>query len=230
MEDVKQAYVETNGSIGEMMNHIPHSTHDDEARFIVLVSKLIQEDTLPLLPEWESSTKDEKAKLVRKKQGQKEAKEAEELAKELGVWDEFYGTGKAGARKGKSSGKGKGKGKGKATEEQGEGEEEEDVSVLQALILKKRKNMDSFFDSLAEKYAEPAPKSKKGKKRSKAATAEEDEEVPAKKARKGGSDMPDIDDAEFAKLQEKLFGDKAKSSTTASPKKGRTAGRARKAK
>ena len=135
MEDVKQAYIETNGSIGEMMNHIPHSTHDDEARFIVLVSKLIQEDTLPLLPEWESSTKDEKAKLVRKKQGQKEAKEAEELAKELGVWDEFYGTGKAGARKGKSSGKGKGKGKGKATEEQGEGEEEEDVSVLQALIL-----------------------------------------------------------------------------------------------
>ena len=58
MEDVKQAYIETNGSIGEMMNHVPHSTHDDEARFIVLVSKLIKEGTLPSLPEWESSTKD----------------------------------------------------------------------------------------------------------------------------------------------------------------------------
>ena len=109
MEDVKRAYVETDGSIGGMMNHIPHSTHDDETRFIVIVSKLIQEGTLPLLPEWESSTKDEKAKLVRKKQGQKEAKEAEELAKELGVWDEFYGSGKAGTRKGKGGGKGKGK-------------------------------------------------------------------------------------------------------------------------
>lgn len=225
MENVKQAYVETNGSIGEMMNHIPHSTHDDEARFVVLVSKLIQEGTLPLLPEWESSTKDEKAKLVRRKQGQKEAKEAEELAKELGVWDEFYGSGKAGARKSKNGGKGKGK----ATKEDGEAGEEEDVSVLQALMLKKRKNMDSFFDGLAEKYAEPAPRGKKGKKRSKAVADEEDEEVPAKKARKGGADMPDIDDEEFAKLQEKLFGDKAKSNTTSSPKKGRAAGKARKA-
>ena len=219
MEDVKQAYIETNGSIGEMMNHVPHSTHDDEARFIVLVSKLIKEGTLPSLPEWESSTKDEKAKLVRKKQSDKEAGEAEELAKELGVWDEFYGSGKP------SSKKGKGKGKAKKVEE----EDEEDTSALQALILKKRKNMNSFFDGLAEKYAEPAPKGKKGKKRSKAAADEEDEEVPAKKARKGGADMPDIDDEEFAKLQEKLFGDKAKSKATASPKKGRAAGKARKA-
>lgn len=210
-----------------MINHIPHSTHDDEARFVVLVSKLIQEGTLSSLPNWESSTKDEKAKLVRKKQGQKEAKEAEELAKELGVWDEFYGSGKAGARKGK--GGGKGKGKGKATKEGSEAGEEEDVSALQALILKKRKNMDSFFDGLAEKYAEPAPKGKKGKKRSKTAADEEDEEVPAKRARKGGADMPDIDEEEFAQLQEKLFGDKAKSSATTSPKKGRATGKARKA-
>ena len=101
-----------------------------------------------------------------------EAEEAEELAKELGVWDEFYGSGKAGARKSK----GGRKGKGKATREDEEAGEE-DVSALQALILKKRKNMDSFFDGLAEKYAEPAPKGKKGKKRSKAAVDEEDEEV-----------------------------------------------------
>lgn len=227
MEDIKQAYIETNGSIGEMMKHIPHSTHDDEARFIVLVSKLIHEGTLSSLPEWEPSTKDEKAKLVRKKQSQKEAEEAEELAKELGVWDEFYGSGKAGARKGK----GGGKDKGKATKESSEAGEEEDVSALQALILKKRKNMDSFFDGLAEKYAEPAPKGKKGKKGKKRSRAadEEDEEVPTKKAKKGGADMPDIDDGEFAKLQEKLFGDKAKTSTSATPKKGRANEKARKA-
>ena len=62
-----------------------------------------------------------------------------------------------------------------------------------------------------------------------AASEEEDEEVPAKKARKGGADMPDIDDEEFTKLQEKLFGDKAKSKATTSPKKGRAAGKTRKA-
>ncbi|KAH9842773.1 uncharacterized protein C8Q71DRAFT_699425 [Rhodofomes roseus] len=228
-EDVKQAYVDAKGSIGEMMNHIPHSTHDDEARFIVMISKLIKDGTLPSLPQWESSIKDEKGKLVRKKQSQKESKEAEELAKELGVWDEFYGSGKTGARKGKG---GKGKGKGKDVQEDGGETAEEDHSALQALILKKRKNMNNFFDSLAEKYAEPPSKGKKGKKRGKAA-ADDEEEPPAKRAKKGAVEMPEIDDEEFAKLQDNLFSDKAKSSETdaaASPKKrGRAAAKERKA-
>ena len=113
------------------MTHIPHSTFDDEARFIVAISDLIKKGELPVLSQWEPSTKDEKAKLVRKKQAAKEAKEAEELAKELGVHDEFFGSGKKGARKAK------GKGKAKQTDE------EEDTSALQALILKKRKNAES---------------------------------------------------------------------------------------
>lgn len=83
------------------MTYIPHSTHEDEPRFIVLISDLITNGDLPALPTWESSVKDEKSRLVRKKQGEKEAKEAEALAKELGVWDEFYGTGKEGHRRGK---------------------------------------------------------------------------------------------------------------------------------
>lgn len=142
------------------MTYIPHSTHDDEARFIVLITDLIAKGELPHLPAWETSVKDEKSRLVRKKQGEKEAKEAEKLAKELGVWDEFYGSGKAGARKGKGNGK-------------KEDPEEEDHSALQALILKKRKNMDGFFDSLASKYAEPEPKGKgKGKKRVKGGEAD----------------------------------------------------------
>ncbi|KAH9934751.1 uncharacterized protein B0H18DRAFT_1114610 [Fomitopsis serialis] len=240
IEDVKQAYVETNGCIGDIMNHVPHSTHDDEARFIVMISKLIKDGTLPSLPEWESSSKDERAKLVRSKQSQKEANEAEELAKELGVWDEFYGTGKPGARKGKRSEKGKAKGKKKGKEkgkekekevQEDSGEAEEDHSVLQALILKKHKDRDRFFDSLAEKYAEPQSKGKKGKKRGKAAADEEEEGPPAKKAKKGAVEMPDIDDEEFARLQDKLFADKAKDTEAASsPKKrGRAATKGRKA-
>lgn len=212
INDLKAAYIESNGSIEGIMLHIPHSTHDDEARFIIAISELITKGKLTSLPLWEKSSKDEKSKLVRKKQGEKEAKEAEKLARELGVWDEFYGSGKPGERKGKAKDKSKSKGNSDAG-----GEDEEDHSGLQALILKKKqKNMDGFFDSLAAKYAEPEPSSKlrgKGKKRER----DEEEASPKKKSRRGPAPMPEIDDEEFDKLQKKLFGDKAKSSTANSP-------------
>ncbi|KAF9069646.1 hypothetical protein BDP27DRAFT_1222258 [Rhodocollybia butyracea] len=215
--DLKAAYFETEGSIGEIMTFIPHSTHDDEARFIVTLSDLISKGELAPLPKWESSINDEKGKLVRQKQGQKEAKEAEKLARELGVWDEFYGSGKAGKRKGK------GKGKETGNQEGGGNEEEEDVSALQALILKKKqKNNDSFFDSLAAKYTEPAPKAKgKGKKRAKGGDDDDQDESPKKRSKKVVQPPPEIDDAEFEKLQQKLFGDKAKPSTDGEKKQAR---------
>ena len=226
LEDLKQAYADTSGSIADIMTHIPHSTFDDEVRFIVAISDLIQRGDLPSLPQWESSTKDDKAKLVRKKQAAKEAAEAEELAKELGVHDEFFGSGKRGARKGK------GKGKDKA--------DEEDTSALQALILKKRKNTESLFDSIAAKYAqaEPAAKgAKKGKKRGKAVEEDEDEVLevsPKKKSRNDVPSPPDIDDVEFEKIQERLMENKAKRTAEASSKgKGAIksrAGKGRKAK
>ncbi|EJF65797.1 DnaJ-domain-containing protein [Dichomitus squalens LYAD-421 SS1] len=222
LQDLKQAYIDTSGSIAEMMTHIPHSTFDDEARFIVAISDMIKKGELPLLPQWESSTKDEKARLVRKKQASKEAKEAEELAKELGVHDEFFGSGKKGARKGKS------KGKEKQTDE-------EDTSALQALILKKRKNAEGLFDNIAAKYAqaESAGKgAKKGKKRSKAAEDEEDgeeEASPKKRSRKDIPPPPDIDDAEFEKVQQRLMESKPKrAADSGAGSKGTTKGRAAK--
>ncbi|KAK7446374.1 hypothetical protein VKT23_004227 [Stygiomarasmius scandens] len=208
VEDLKKAYNETEGSIGDIMALIPHSTHEDEARFIVVISNLISKGELQVLPTWENTVKDEKARLVRKKQGEKEAREAEQLAKELGVWDEFYGSGKTGQRKGK--------GKGKAAAK-GNVDGEEDVSALQALILKKKeKNMDSFFDGLAAKYAEPTSKSK-GKKRGKPTDNDDDDEPPSKRSRKAAA-PPEIDDDEFEKLQQRLFGDKGKSSGSTSTK------------
>ncbi|KAA1471186.1 DnaJ-domain-containing protein [Dentipellis sp. KUC8613] len=221
VDDLKQAYTNTDGSIDEIMKHIPHSTHDDEARFIVLISKLIRDGELPSRPTWESSIKDEKAKLVRKKQADKEAKEAEDLARELGVWDEFYGSGKAGPRKGK--------GKGKAKKDE---EDEGDVSALQALILKKQKKAGGFLDSLAAKYAEPKPRGK-GKRKSKDEEVEEAEEPPKKRKRGAATaaDPPEIDDAEFEKLQKKLFGDKAKPSSSGSgSSKGAKGGRGKRTK
>jgi DnaJ family protein C protein 9 len=191
------------------MTFIPHSTYDDETRFIVVISNLITKGELPVLPTWENSIKDEKSKLIRRKQGEEEAAEAEQMAKELGVWEEFYGSGKPSERK--SRGKGKGK--------KDQDEEEEDHSALQALILKKQKKSADFFDSLAAKYAEPEPKSRKGKKRSNA-DSEAADESPRKKQR-SVPPPPEIDDAEFEKLQQKLFGDKAESSAGSKGRKGR---------
>lgn len=209
IEDLKEVYETTKGDLNEIMAHIPHSTHDDEPRFITIITDLIKKKELKSTTTWNSSSKDEKAKMIRKKGAEREAKEAEDLAKELGVWDEFYGSGKASERK---RGKGKGKGKG------GDGEDDGDHSVLQALILKKKeKNTDAFFDSLAAKYAEPSSKKSRNKKRDN--DADEVGESPRKKSRSHIPPPPELDDAEFAKIQQKLFGDKKSSGDTAEKRK-----------
>lgn len=194
------------------MTYIPHSSHDDESRFVLILNNLIKEGKLQSTSSWKATSKDEKAKLVRKKQSEKEAKEAEQMAKDLGVWDEFYGSGKPTEKKAK------GKKKGNADDD------EDDHSALQALILKKKtKNMDNFFDGLAAKYGAPAEKGSSGSKGKKRRNADLDEEELPKKKTRDAPAPPEIDDEEFAKLQEKLF-NSPKSSEGASTKK-RSSGR-----
>ncbi|KAG2349921.1 DnaJ-domain-containing protein [Suillus weaverae] len=223
IEDLKAAYLETGGSFDEIMKHIPHSTIDDEPRFVVALSKLVQAGDLPSLPQWASSSKDEKAKLVRKKQSNKEAKEAEELAKELGVWDEFYGSGKTGARKAKGKAK-----------KSADDDDEEDTSALQALILKRQKNRHGFLDDLAAKYSnlEESSRKKGGRGRKRKKDADESEaEAESPKKKPHVQDPPDIDDEEFAKIQQRMFPDKHKpTGEGSSPAKGRRSGRAKKGK
>ena len=192
---MKRAYGDTDGSLDEIMNHIPHSTIGDEPRFVRLIANLIKSGNLASTPTWEKSVKDETARLKRKKKSAKEADEAEALAKEIGVWDEFYGNGKPTDRAAKRQ-----KGKQKANADN----EEEDVSALQALILKRKKNMDGFFDSLAAKYAEPEPSARSSGSRGKKRKAEVNEDPPTKKS-KTVPPPPDIDDEEFIKIQESLL-------------------------
>ena len=199
---MKRAYNDTDGSLDEIMNHIPHSTIEDEPRFVRLITNLIKSGDLASTRTWEKSVKDETARLKRKKKSAQEAEEAEALAKEIGVWDEFYGTGKP---TGKATKKQKGKKKADA------GDEEEDVSALQALILKRKKNMDGFFDNLAAKYAEPEPSARSGGSRGKKRKADVGEDPPTKKS-KVVSPPPDIDDEEFARIQESLLKKKAPAS------------------
>jgi DnaJ homolog subfamily C member 9 len=223
IDDIMDAYIAAGGSVGDIMDHIPHSTHDDEPRFIILISDLISNGALPALPSWESSVKDEKSRLVRQKQGRKEAAEAEELARELGVWDEFYGGGKPAEKKGRGKEKNRERG----------GEEADDHSALQALIVKKRKDMDGFFDGLAAKYAQPQssskPKGGRGKKRAEADSSQgEILGASSNKKSRRAPTPPDIDDEEFEMLQQKLFGDKLDDAFVPDPKT--TTGRSRRVK
>jgi DnaJ family protein C protein 9 len=202
LEDLKRTYNDTDGSLDEIMDHIPHSTTEDEPRFVRLITNLIKSGDLTSTHTWEKSVKDETARLKRKKKSAKEAEEAEALAKEIGVWDEFYGSGKPTDKAAK-----KVKGKRKADA----GNEEEDVSALQALILKRKKDIGGFFDSLATKYAEPEPPARSGGSRGKKRKAETGEGSSTKRS-KIVPPPPDIDDDEFAKIQESLLKKKASSS------------------
>ncbi|KAG9003452.1 hypothetical protein FRB93_011076 [Tulasnella sp. JGI-2019a] len=177
VNDLREAYVKMEGSIDGILAEIPHSTHEDETRFISILKPIIQAGNLPQFPAWKASVSDLKARKQRKVAGEKEAKEAEEHAREMGVWDEFYGSGKPSARKGK--------GKGNA-------DEEVDESALQALILKRQAKRGSAFDNLLAKYGdgsmEGASKKRPGKRRGKQVDDEpeamEDEEIEAPSRKK----------------------------------------------
>lgn len=172
------------------MTHIPFSTIEDEPRFVSVIQEMIHSKELPDLKSWHASIKDDKSKAARKRVAKREAQEAEKAAKELGLWDEFYGSGKKGDRKGK----------GKANDED-QHQGGEDHSALQALILAKQKKREGIFDNLAAKYADVGsgtPKKRKNKA---------DSNSPAKRVR---GDPPAINDEEFAQIQEKLSKEKLK--------------------
>lgn len=179
VNDLKEAYIRCEGSIDGIMAEIPHSTYEDEDRFVRILTPLVKKGDVPKYSKWQADVKDKKGKQRRRAEGEREAKEAEEHAKEIGVWDEFYGSGKEGPRKGKGKGK---------EPELGDGDE----STLQALILKRQQNRGGILDGLLAKYgaadaAESEPKKRGSKRKAKAdEDLEEAEELPAlpkKKAR-----------------------------------------------
>ena len=190
---MRLAYNNTGGSLGEIMNHVPHSTIEDEPRFVRMINDLIKSRDLTSTPSWEEGVSDQTARSKRMKKSAKEAKEAEALAKEIGVWDEFYGSGKPTDRATKRKEK-----------QKASSGDEDDVSALQALILKRKKDMDGFFDGLAAKYAEPEPSARSSGSRGKKRKADADEDTRTKRS-KNIPPPPHIDDEEFTKIQESFL-------------------------
>ena len=158
-----EAYQTSKGNLPSIMSSIPHSSHADEARFIGYINELISTGTLEKTKEWTKSSTDKSASAARGKKAVKEAKEAEQAAKDLGVWDEFYGSGAKGKRQSdEQEGKGKGKGKGKRDEGGTE-------DALALLIQKRQRSREEGFSAMEEKYRRieeerASKKAKKGKK------------------------------------------------------------------
>ena len=185
--DVLAAYRTHEGSLPDMLDDVMCAAAADEGRFKTLVEEAIATGELERTATWTTSAADGKAAKKRAAAERKEAREAEEHAKEIGVWDEFYGSGKATESK-------KTKGKGKATvrrrplatpvaflcacrsdarscrelgprlQASAADDEDADLAGLRALILKRGSDRASNTIANIEARARAAASTKKGKK------------------------------------------------------------------
>ena len=138
--DLKTAYITSEGSLPAILEQIPHATHDDEDRLINEVNTMIKDGSLKSIKTWTASSLDKNARKKRAKAGAKQAKEAEAAAKELGVWDEFYGKREPQNNSGASESSG--------------------PSGLEALILQRQKDRAGALDAMEKKYTKRASKRK----------------------------------------------------------------------
>lgn len=90
-----EAYETAAGDLETMFTLVPCSeVLEDETRFVKLITDAISAGELKELPQWKRSVKDEAGRKKMRAKARSEANEAEEYAKELGVWDDLFGKGK----------------------------------------------------------------------------------------------------------------------------------------
>jgi DnaJ family protein C protein 9 len=136
-DDVLAAYEEFEGDMDGVYESVMLSNVlEDDARFREVIDAAIEADEVPRFNAYAKETK--KSRQARVKAAKKEAQEADELAKELGVYETLRGGGK----------------KSKKDSEAG----------LAALIQRNQSSRMSALDKLAEKYG-AVPKPGKAKKR-----------------------------------------------------------------
>ncbi|KAL2170205.1 hypothetical protein VTG60DRAFT_5073 [Thermothelomyces hinnuleus] len=139
-DDILAAYEEFEGDMDGVYESVMlSSVLEDDARFREIIDAAIEAGRVPRFDAYVKESK--KSRQARVKAAKKEAQEADELAKELGVYDKL--------RRGGSGNK-----KGKKDSE----------AALAALIQRNQASRASALDKLAEKYG-AVPKEGKGKKR-----------------------------------------------------------------
>jgi DnaJ family protein C protein 9 len=149
-----EAYVNGEGDMEHVFAHVMLSDPlEDEVRFRSIIDAEIAEKRVESYPAYTNESKARKRQ--REKAARKEAKEAELMAKELGVDGKLFGNKKT-----------NGTANGKKKDNTGAGAENEDLGGLAALIQQRQKSRAGNF--LADLEAKYAPK--KGKRK-----AEDDE-------------------------------------------------------
>eukprot|EP00042_Codosiga_hollandica_P020226 m.64893 g.64893 ORF g.64893 m.64893 type:complete len:319 (+) comp49753_c0_seq1:30-986(+) len=179
IEDLKAAYVECEGDLGDIIDRIMCATvQDDESRIREILSTLIGAKELPSLPRFSKESKGKQA--ARRARAQKEAQEADKLLAEMKK--------EALAKSSKAAKAPSG------------------ASDLELMILQRQQarqqSSDAFINKLEQKYAQPAaskrPRKPAAQAKSEEAEGEDDdyedisddeeaEEVPVKTAAKKGA-------------------------------------------
>ncbi|KAH6640564.1 DnaJ domain-containing protein [Chaetomium tenue] len=137
-DDILAAYEEFEGDMDGVYESVMLSNVlEDDARFREVIDAAIKAKEVPRFDAYAKETK--KSRQARVKAAKSEAREADELAKELGVYDKLRGDGKKRSKKDSEAG-------------------------LAALIQRNQSSRMSALDKLAEKYG-AVPKAGKGKKR-----------------------------------------------------------------
>lgn len=211
-EDILAAYSESEGSLNALFENVMCSNVlDDEERFIDIINKAIKDKLVSTFPQWKKDIKDTKARNRRKEDAKNEAKEAEELAKELGVHDKIFGDDKDGKKaKNASKTKGKNKASGNVNDE---GVDEDALKAVIQSRNSKQNSMNSLIERLEAKYgaADGDPfasnnkkNSKKGEKGGKASNDDNKGASSSGKNKRNKNEEPT--EEEFEALQKKLFG------------------------
>lgn len=79
-----QAYVDGEGSVQFIIENVMACSYEDEPRFIKLINEAITQSTVEKFPRWKKETSKNAIK-ARRAAAEKEAREAEELSKEIGL-------------------------------------------------------------------------------------------------------------------------------------------------
>lgn len=176
--DVLAAYEESEGDWDGIFDKVMCSeVLEDEERFRKIIEEGIKEGKVKEYPAWKKGNT-KKARDARVKAARKEEKEAEEMAKEKGVYDQLFGKGKGGKKK----------------------SEKESEDALADIIRKKNANrMDDLISRIEEKYGGKEGGGSKSKKRGvkrKSEEVEEEEEVQKPKAKRGAKNKAVVNDDE----------------------------------
>ena len=152
--DVLKAYQDTKGSLEKIFASVPCSEIlVDEQRFIDMVQAAIEAGEIDATKKWKAiyTQEGQRKRKALKTRAQKEAKEAESYAKELGVYETLYKKPKKSLTATASS------------HADNDGNQEEDLDALRAAMQKKSGQRQSAFDAMIQRIehnsaATPPPK------------------------------------------------------------------------